>query len=169
MPIDFTRIDDRFIHAQIVWGWTPIIKPTQIVIVNDTIALNESLKKIFLMAGSQIKENVTIRILSLKEAIIDQSLNENDQEKIFLILGNPKDALFLIKNKINIKKISLGCISECPGKRRVLETVSVDDEDIKAFKELIEMGVVIEYQSTPSDEPKNINSLNILNVQGQLV
>lgn len=165
MPIEFTRIDDRFIHAQIVWGWTPIIKPTQIVVVNDTIASNENLKKIFFMAGDQIKEDVKIRILSLKEAIIDQSLNEKDQEKIFLILGSPADALFLIKNGINIKKISLGCVSECSGKKRILETLSIDDEDIKAIKEIIEMGIEIEYQSTLSDKPRNINSLNIQSLQ----
>ncbi|MGB9595149.1 MAG: PTS system mannose/fructose/N-acetylgalactosamine-transporter subunit IIB, partial [Candidatus Poribacteria bacterium] len=158
MPIEFTRIDDRFIHAQIVWGWTPIIKPTQIIIANDATASNENLKKIFLMAGDQIKENVKIKILSLKDAVIDTSLNEKDQERVFLILGSPKDALFLVKNKVNIKKISLGCISECSGKRRILETVSVDDEDIKAIKELIEMGVEIEYQSTLSDKPVNISS-----------
>ncbi|HGE69844.1 TPA: PTS mannose/fructose/sorbose transporter subunit IIB [Candidatus Poribacteria bacterium] len=163
MPIDFTRIDDRFIHAQVIWGWTPLIKPTQIVVVNDKIASNENLKKILLIAGEQIKEKVKVRILSLKEAIIDPSLNGKDQEKIFLILGSPSDALFLIKNNIDIKKISLGCISECPGKRRILETISIDDEDIRAFRELIEMGIEIKYQATPSDKPTDIRVLNILN------
>ncbi len=161
MPINFTRIDDRFIHAQIIWGWTPLINPTQIVVVNDKIASDKNLKKIFLIASDQIREGVDVRILSLKDAVTDPSLNGNDQEKIFLILGSPADALFLIKNGINIREISLGCISECPGKKRISETISVDAEDIKSIKELIKMGIEIKYQSTPSDEPIDVNTLNI--------
>lgn len=153
MAIDFVRIDDRFIHAQIIWGWVPKLKPTQIIVVNDIIASNKNRKKIVFMAGEQIKECVKVRILSLKEAITDSSLKEENQEKTFLILGNPSDPLFLIKNNIAIKNISLGCISEQPGKTRILATVSIDDEDIKAFTELLKIGTEIKYQATPSDEP----------------
>mgnify|MGYP001573372670 CR=1 FL=1 len=152
MPIDFVRIDDRFIHAQIIWGWVPRLKPTQIIVINDIIASNENRKKILLMAGEQIK-NVKVRILSLEEAITDPSFKLENQEKTFLIIGNPSDALFLIKNNIIIKSISLGCISERPGKTRILATVSIDDKDIKAFIELIKKGVEIKYQETPSDKP----------------
>ena len=151
MAIDFVRIDDRFIHAQIIWGWVPRLKPTQIIVINDIIASNENRKKIFLMAGEQIK-NVKVRILSLEEAITDPSFKLENQE-LFLIIGNPSDALFLIKNNITIKSISLGCISERPGKTRILATVSIDDKDIEAFTELIKTGVEIKYQATPSDKP----------------
>ncbi|MEK7398564.1 MAG: PTS sugar transporter subunit IIB [Candidatus Poribacteria bacterium] len=154
MPIDFVRIDDRFIHAQIIWGWVPRLKPTQIIVINDIIASNENRKKILLMAGEQIK-NVKVRILSLEEAITDPSFKLENQEKTFLIIGNPSDALFLIKNNIIIKSISLGCISERPGKTRILATVSIDDKDIKAFTELIKTGVEIKYQETPSDKPED--------------
>jgi mannose/fructose/N-acetylgalactosamine-specific phosphotransferase system component IIB len=115
------------------------------------------------MAGEQITGNVKIRILSLKEAIIDPSINGKDQEKIFLILGNPSDALFLIKNNIPIKSISLGCISERSGKTKILATVSIDDEDITAFRRLMEMGVEIKYQATPSDKPVDFKD-NISNI-----
>jgi sorbose PTS system EIIB component len=153
MAIDFVRIDDRFIHAQIIWGWAPKLKPTQIIVANDIIASNQERKRIYLMAGKQIKGCVKVKIFSLKKAITDPSLKEENQEKAFLIIGNPSDALFLIRNNITIKSISLGCISEQPGKTRILDTVSIDDKDIKAFTELMEIGVEIKYQATPSDKP----------------
>jgi mannose/fructose/N-acetylgalactosamine-specific phosphotransferase system component IIB len=38
-----------------------------------------------------------------------------------------------------------------PGKKRIFETVSVDEEDVKAFCKLISKGISVKYQASPSD------------------
>jgi mannose/fructose/N-acetylgalactosamine-specific phosphotransferase system component IIB len=70
-----------------------------------------------------------------------------------LILDEPAKAVFLIKNGIIIKNVSLGWMSKHPEKTKILETVYMDSGDIIAFSELISMGVDVKYQATPSDTP----------------
>jgi mannose/fructose/N-acetylgalactosamine-specific phosphotransferase system component IIB len=156
MAIEFLRIDDRFIHAQITWGWTPILKPTQVVVVNDEVANDEYRKKVLLIAADPIMSYSKIKMLSLKEAIADPSLRENSQEKTLMIVDKPVDVVFLIRNGIVIKNVSLGWMSERPGKTKMLKTVSIDNEDIQAFRELVDMGVDVKYQTTPSDTPIDV-------------
>jgi len=153
MPIILTRIDDKLMHAQIVWGWVPLIKPSQIIVVNDEVAKDELRKRILTAAADPILDQSKVKILSLKEALNETSLRKNDGEGIALVLSKPADVVYLIKNGINIRKISLGYMSEQPGKRRILETVFIDEDDIKAFKELMDMGVELEYQSSPQEKP----------------
>jgi len=151
MPIEFLRIDDRFIHAQITWGWTPILKPTQVAVVHDESAYDEYRKRVLLTAAEPILSFTKLKILSHKEAVMDPSLRENSQEKTLLIIDKPSDAVFLINNGIVIKSVSLGWMSERPGKTKILGTVYMDSEDIMAFRELIRMGVDVKYQATISD------------------
>ena len=155
MSIEFLRIDDRYIHAQVTWGWTPILKPNQVVVIYDEAAHDEYRKRVLFTAAEPILSFTKLKILSREEAVIDPSLGEDSQEKILLIIDKPADIVFLIKNGIIIKNVSLGWMSERPGKTKILGTVYMDSEDIKSFRELISMGVDVKYQATPSDEPKD--------------
>lgn len=153
MSIEFLRIDDRYIHAQVTWGWTPILKPNQVVVIYDEAAHDEYRKMVLFTAAEPILSFTKLKILSREEAIIDPSLGENGQEKTFLIVDKPADIVFLIKNGIIIKNVSLGWMSERPGKTKILGTVYMDSEDIKAFRELVSMRVDVKYQATLSDTP----------------
>lgn len=153
MSIELTRIDDKLIHAQILWGWSNLIKPSKIIAVSDEVA-NDSLKKDILLASAKsILEQTEVKILSLEDSINCSSLKKPESEVILLVLSKPSDAVFLIKNGIDIKKVSLGYMSERPNRERILETVFVNEDDIKAFKELIEIGIELEYQISPLDKP----------------
>ena len=163
MSIEFLRIDDRYIHAQVTWGWAPILKPNQVVVIYDEAAHDEYRKRVLFTAAEPILSFTKLKILSHEEAIIDPSLIGDSQEKTFLIVDKPADIVFLIKNGIIIKNVSLGWMSERPGKTKILGTVYMDSEDIKAFKELISMGVDVKYQATPSDEPKDVKDCEFNN------
>lgn len=153
MSIELIRIDDKLIHAQILWGWATVIKPSKIVAVSDEVTNDELKKDILLTSAKSVLTNTEVKILSLKDAINCASLKKPDNEVILLVLGKPSDIVFLVKNGINIKKVSLGYMSERPNKKRILETVFINNDDMEAFKELIDMGIEVEYQISPLDEP----------------
>jgi mannose/fructose/N-acetylgalactosamine-specific phosphotransferase system component IIB len=153
MSIELTRIDDKLIHAQIIWGWVPLIKPSQLIVVNDAASKDNLRKKILTTAAEPLLDHSAVKILSLAEALIDVDLRKNDEKKIILVMSEPVDVVYLIKNNINIRKVSLGYMSDRPGKKRIFETVFMNDDDIKAFRQLIDMGVDVEYQASPLDKP----------------
>jgi len=153
MPIELTRIDDKLIHAQMIWGWVPLIQPSLLIVVNDGAANDELKKKILLTAAEPALPYTRAKIYSLEEVLESDCLNEDSEEKVLLVLGKPADVAILINNGINIIKVSLGYMSERPGKKKILDTVFVDDEDINAFRNLVDIGVELVYQVSPLAEP----------------
>lgn len=152
MSIELVRIDDKLVHAQIILGWAPIIKPTQIIIANDEAANDELRKKILFAASSELSsDKVNIVILTLDDTISLLKHCDENNKKIILVLSNPSDVLYLIKNNIPIKKVSLGYMSFGLGKNKIFDTVYMNEEDIQAFQTLSHIGVEIKYQISPYD------------------
>jgi mannose/fructose/N-acetylgalactosamine-specific phosphotransferase system component IIB len=158
--IELLRIDDKLIHAQVIWGWIRALRASCIIVANDEAAHDELRKKVLIMAvqgSGLVGEGTqpcipTVRILSLEEAVgILERLCGSCQERIILVVSKPADAVFLVGNGVPIESVSVGWMSFFPGKKRILETVSVDDEDVKAFCELMSKGISVRYQASPSD------------------
>lgn len=150
MSIEFVRIDDKLIHAQIILGWTSIIKPTQIIVANDEAAQNELRKEILFAAASELSlDSASIIILTLENTISYLKLYDTDDKRFILVLSNPSDVVYLINNNVSIKKVSLGWMSFSLGKNKMFDTVYVNGKDIQAFQKLLSMGVEVKYQFSP--------------------
>ena len=94
---------------------------------------------------------VSVRILSLKETVGHLKRGDCSYERSILVVAKPSDVVLLLENGLSIKNVSVGWMSSFPGKKRILETVSVDEKDIEAFRKLISKGVSVKYQASPSD------------------
>jgi len=160
--IELLRIDDKLIHAQMVWGWVRKLNASCIIVANDEAAHDKMRKNLFTIAAQSMDTSgqiTDVRILSLEEAAENLKHPEIRKEKVIIVVSKPADVVFLIENGITVKDVSLGWMSISPGKKRILETVSVGEEDIDAFRALISKGVNVKYQASPSDVQLDISDL----------
>jgi mannose/fructose/N-acetylgalactosamine-specific phosphotransferase system component IIB len=156
--IELVRIDDKLIHAQIIWGWARSLNASCVIVASDEAARDELRQRLLIMAARSMESNgqsPTVKILSLKEAVAELKDTGSSEtyihQRSILVVSRPADVVFLIENGVPIKNVSVGWMSFSPKKRRIFETVSVDKEDIEAFRELIGKGVNVKYQASPSD------------------
>jgi mannose/fructose/N-acetylgalactosamine-specific phosphotransferase system component IIB len=156
--IELVRIDDKLIHAQIIWGWARSLNASCVIVANDEAASDELRQRLLIMVARSMESNEKspiVKILSLKEAVTELKGTGRSEtcihERSILVVSRPADLVLLIENGVSIKDVSVGWMSFYPGKRRIFETVSVDEEDIEAFRELISKGVSVKYQASPSD------------------
>jgi len=162
--IALLRIDDKLIHAQMIWGWVRVLKASCIIVANDEAAHDDLRRKLLIMAaqsastisvsdetkGMDLKP-IPVRILSLKETVGHLKRGDCSYERSILVVSKPSDVVLLLENGLSIKNVSVGWMSFFPGKKRILETVSVDEKDIAAFRKLIGKGIAVKYQASPSD------------------
>ena len=151
--IEFVRIDDKLVHAQIVWGWARMLNASCIIVANDEAAHNSLRRKMITMAAKGVgpdSQSPDVRILSLEEAAEELKIT-TPHECSILVVSRPSDLVFLVDNHVTIHNVSVGWMSFLPGKRRILDTVSVDEEDMEAFRILISKGINVKYQASPSD------------------
>lgn len=149
------RIDNRLIHGQVATQWAGSIGANLLLVANDAVAANPMRQNLMNMAAPAFAQT---RFFTLDKTakIIDKA---SPAQKIFLILENPQDALFLVEHGVPIKTLNIGNMHMANGKRQVATTVAVNDNDVEAFKKLQDLGVELEIQRTPTTPKEDVSKL----------
>lgn len=79
--------------------------------------------------------------------------------KAMILFETVHDALRAIEGGVRIKELNLGSIAHSLGKIAVTTSVALDNEDIKAFRKLLDLGIKIDVRKVPADRPENIESI----------
>ena len=156
MKIALARIDDRLIHGQVVTVWSKETKCQRIIVCNDDVA-NDEIRRTLLTQVAP--PGVQSSVVGIEKAIrvINNPKYENDI--VLLLFTNPTDVLRLVEAGINITTVNIGGMSFKEGKTQVTGAVSVNDEDIKAFKTLNDKNIELEIRKVASDSKSYIMPL----------
>lgn len=150
MSIDLIRIDDRFIHGLVVVGWVKAINCRQIIVANDKVASN-NLQKTLMKTATP--EGIEIFIVSINEAAKLIKEGKFETGRTMLLLANPKDALRLIQEGVNIKSINLGGMHFTADRKQLFPSISMNEEEIEICRQLGKWGIEIEVRTSP-EAPK---------------
>lgn len=156
MPnIVLTRIDNRLIHGQVSTQWTSSIGANLILVANDEVSQDKMRQRLMDMAAPQ---SATTRYFSIQKTI-DIIGNAADRQKIFIICENPQDVLKLIEGGVPIDKVNIGNMHMSEGKKQVVGSVAVNQDDVDAFKKMQEHGVELEIRRVPTEGKEKLSKI----------
>lgn len=148
MPdILLTRVDNRLIHGQVGMTWATHLGANLIVVANDEVAGDEVQQNLMDMAVASAAET---RYFTIQKTIDVINL-AGDWQHIFLVVKTPQDALKLVENGVPIKVLNIGNMHFSEGKKQVTSTISVDEDDRRTIRRLLNLGVQVELRKVPSD------------------
>lgn len=150
-----TRIDNRLIHGQVGVTWANHLGANLVVVANDDVAGDEVQQNLMDMV---LPDVIQTRYFTLKKAI-DIIHNASPRQKIFLVVHDVQDVLELKEGGVPIDQLNIGNMHFAEGKKQITSTISVDDDDIKAFKKLNELGVKMDMRKVPTDRSQDIMKL----------
>ncbi len=148
MSIIHVRIDDRLIHGQVAVVWTNTLQASRIMVVNNNAAGDDMQKSILKMATPP---GAKLSVLSVDKAVDRIKEGRYDSDRVFMILKNPSDVLELIKRGIDIKEVNVGNMANKGGTTQIKKSISISEEDLKAFLELNKMGVKLTARMIPNE------------------
>ncbi len=150
MPIVLLRVDDRFVHGQILQGWLPSTRAQELFIANDALALDDVQKMIMECA---IPYNVRIVIDTVDE--VSRLLQSEDAPGVrrMVIVDTPVDALRLMKAGVKFNSLNLGNMSVNGTKKPFTRSLAMGEESINAIREILKQGIGISVQSVPFEKP----------------
>lgn len=150
-----TRIDNRLVHGQVGVTWTNTLGANLVLVANDEAANDPVQQQLMDMV---VAEGVQTRYFSLRKTIevIHQAAA---RQKIFIVCKTPQDVLTLVEGGVPIHFVNVGNMHFCAGKRQIHKTVSVDDGDEAAFRELARRGVTCEVRRVPDEVGEPITKL----------
>lgn len=138
MIINLVRIDDRLIHGQVTTVWTKEAKAERIIIVSDEVA-NDQIRSALVKQAAP--PGIKVSVVSIDKAAAVYKNPKYEHDTVFYLFTNPTDILRLVNAGVAIKEVNIGGMSFKEGKKQITKAVSVDENDISAFKKMHEMGI----------------------------
>lgn len=149
MSFGLWRIDDRLIHGQVATRWTKETGVKRIIVVNDNVVKDKTRAT---MLKQAVPPGVTAHVVSVDKMMRVYNNPEYAGDKVMLLFTNPTDALELVRRGVPIKSINIGGMAYKEGRVMLDMSVSVDEKDIEAFRELDSRGIELEVRKVASDK-----------------
>ncbi len=127
MPIVLFRVDDRFVHGQILQGGLPSTRAQELFIANDALAQDDVQKMIMECA---IPYNVKIVIDTVDEVARLLKTEEVSDIRRMVIVDTPVDALRLIRAGVRFGSLNLGNMSVSDAKKPITRSLALGEEAV---------------------------------------
>jgi fructoselysine and glucoselysine-specific PTS system IIB component len=154
--IKLTRIDDRLLHGQVAFTWTPALSADCLIIANDKVAKDDFLKMTLNLAKPA---GTKLLIKSLKDAAVFLNDEKNRKLNILLIINSVTDAYTLAIDVPEIRSINFGGLRSKEGSKLISKAIAISADDIPVIKELVNKGIELEIRQVPTDSKQLVESL----------
>ncbi|OGW35311.1 MAG: hypothetical protein A2010_12490 [Nitrospirae bacterium GWD2_57_9] len=152
----FTRIDDRLIHGQVVEGWVNFLKANRILVADDRVAsdtLQRSIMEISVPQGIKVSIG---RVDDICEQVRETA---SGKDRAILLFATPSAVVAALKLGLQCRELNIGGMHYIPGKRKLIDVLAVDDQDLKALREISAHGVKVTVQAVPNQRPLPLEKL----------
>src|SRR3982074_2241686 len=103
--IKLTRIDDRLLHGQVAFTWTPSVGADCLVVANDKVAKDEFMKMTLNLAKPA---SAKLLIKSLDDTVTFLNDPRSQPLKILVLVNSVKDAAVLADGVNQIQSVNFG-------------------------------------------------------------
>lgn len=146
--IKVLRIDDRLMHAQVTFGWTQSMNIKGILIISDKVASDKTMQMAVQFAKPQA---VKLWIKNVEEGIAAlPKLNSFDYNTMVLV-ESVSDAKKITQASDCIRYVNMGGMRNKEGRKPILGTIYVSDEDLADLKSMEESGIEVEVRKMITD------------------
>ena len=139
--IKLVRLDYRLLHGQVVFSWTGHVGAQRIIVVDDDAA-NDEMKKSALLLSKPA--GVRVNIFTVDKAIAKMPKVEQLDEKIMMIFGNTAEL------RKFCQAYNYGAVANKPGSVAFDQSVFLTPEEQADTQKLLDMGIKIYSQQTPT-------------------
>lgn len=153
----FIRIDDRLIHGQVVEGWVNFLKATRIFVADDLVASSALQRSIMELSVPQGLKVSIGRVEEICEQV--RASGATAKDGTILLFSNPSALLRALKLGLQCQEVNIGGMHYVPGKRKLIDVLAVDDQDLDALREIAAKGVKVSVQTVPNQKPLPLDKL----------
>lgn len=154
--IKLTRIDDRLVHGQVAFTWTPALGADCLLIANDKVAKDEFMK---MTLGLAKPAGTKLLIKSVKDAVVFLNDEKSKNAKVLILINSVKDAAVLAAEVAEITTINFGGLRSKEGSKLISKAIAVNDDDITIIHEMLAKGIELEVRQVPTDNKQLVVSL----------
>lgn len=144
--IALIRVDFRLVHGQVVVKWSKVVKAAKIIVINDVIANDKTLKSVYKMAAP---DGVKVLCYSFEKAMAKYKENQFGEGRAMVMFKDINDCYRAWKAEFDMPKVQLGNAPRGAGKKPLSNEVYATQEEKELLKEMAQAGVDIVIHTIP--------------------
>ena len=156
MTLALVRVDDRYIHGQVVVGWGQALGAEVIVLVDDAVSRSEWEQELYRMGAPPGME---VEFVSIADAAAKVAEAASSRRRVIVIMGDVDTLVRLCDVAPAIRKVNIGGIHQAPGRRERLPYVFLSGEEAERLRRLGERGIDVSAQDVPTARPVALSEL----------
>ncbi len=154
------RVDDRFVHGQVLEGWVPYTRANAILIISDELSRDEYRKRAMTLSapqGVEVLVKDTVHGLEYLKGLNEtkesyrlmRRLRLHRERRVLVIFGDLKDALSAYHRGFHFESLNIGNLHHPDYTKALSKSVFLNEEDLRILAELEEEGVAIDVRAVP--------------------
>jgi PTS system mannose-specific IIB component/fructoselysine and glucoselysine-specific PTS system IIB component len=147
MSLVLVRLDDRYVHGQVVVGWGRALRADRILLVDDAVRASEWEQDLYRLG---VPPEVTLEFASVAEAGARLRALAAADERVIVIVGDIETLERVLASHPPITELNIGGLHTGPGRRQRLPYVFLTDTEARALERLSDAGVVVSAQDVPT-------------------
>jgi mannose PTS system EIIAB component len=148
--IVFTRVDDRVIHGQTMVRWFADYPCDGIIIIDDDLANDAVMASIY---KNVVPSNIKVHIFNVETALKKIPEAEASTKRYIVIFKTILTFSELVdKGSAFTTEINVGPNSKRPDTLEIVPTISLDKNEINAYKKISGTGIKAYFQIVPSSK-----------------
>lgn len=146
--LSLVRVDNRLIHGQVVEAWLPHVHAERVAVADDEAA-NSMLVKAAM--GIAVGDAAEVLVRPLDQ--VDYSMLMQDGKRTVLLFRDVAGVVAAYEKGLRPSTVNLGNVHFQSGRKRISQSVYLNDEELQSLESLRGAGVNVEVQSVPSERP----------------
>lgn len=155
--ISLVRLDYRLLHGQVVFSWVNSVGAERVIVVDNAAAGDEMRRSALKLAKPS---GLRLNIFSVERALSKMEKLNTLGENVMMIFGNVHELLMFCR-AYPLPVINFGAAANHAGARPVGgkdTSVFLDESEIADAQALLDLGIKIYEQQTPSQPRTDITS-----------
>lgn len=144
MPVVLARVDDRLLHGQVVEGWAPHVGAEAIVVVSNTVCVDEGRCRLMELISPD-----NIELCVIPTADIKDVLSRFTPFKIVLLFSDLEAVLEVLELGVALEHVNVGNLHHLKGGVEVAPSVFMNSKDLEVLRCLADMGIMVEAREVP--------------------
>lgn len=150
------RVDQRLIHGQVMAMWMRTLKANRILVVDDPLANEPFMQKIYTAAAPP---NAEVIMMTIEQAIQRWDKDKFGSGYFMSLVRDVDTARSLWKRGFPITELQIGNLAVIPNEKLVHQKSRFTKQHYDKVVEMIEGGVYVYCQSTPLDNKVDVRNL----------
>lgn len=147
--VKITKVDKRLVHEWVTFVWTNSLRTDCILVVNDEIAADKIWATTLRLAASTgIKSSTKLVV----DVIVLLDETEIGKYRVSVIMDDTDNAPKLVGHVKGVDHINPGNMKKTEGHRTIINSLAIDDHDVRSIRVMTQAGAMVECRAVPADK-----------------